>query len=363
MDRFTQDLNTYLRPLWEAGETVNETLMFVGEEDVGVLLYTPKGKVTVRDYRLEKTYIEGKDYRVEGRKIYRLAGSSIPCWDKQEYYAPTFERYQIGACERICEEMGGQRYLKYGEGDTFTSKQIAVTYAHEGVWAGEIPVGKSEKLGKTLAKLARGERVKFLFYGDSITTGCNASGTAQGANIPPYMPPFPVLVTTYLERKYGVKIELVNTAVGGMNTRWGLDNMEERLIAHAPDLAFVAFGMNDPSTPREEYKETVKQIIENTHAKLPDAEIVLVSSILPNNESDQWWFRNQCVFYQDLLELEKEYSFVCTANVTTMQKTMLDMGKRYRDMTANNINHPNDYAHRLYAQVILKTVLGNEFTI
>ena len=123
MKRFTQDLKVYLRPLWERGEVVNETLMFIGEDDIGVLLYEPTSKVTVYDYRLEKKFVEGKDYRIDGRKFIRLPGSEIPCWDKADYYLPTYERYAIGVCDRICAEFGEKRYLRYGEGDTFTSKQ------------------------------------------------------------------------------------------------------------------------------------------------------------------------------------------------------------------------------------------------
>ena len=62
-------------------------------------------------------------------------------------------------------------------------------------------------------------------------------------------------------------------------------------------------------------------------------------------------------------ELEKEYEFVGFANVTVMQAYMLEKGKRYRDMTANNINHPNDFAQRLYAQVILAALLGKDFDL
>ncbi len=62
-------------------------------------------------------------------------------------------------------------------------------------------------------------------------------------------------------------------------------------------------------------------------------------------------------------EIEKEYQFVGLANVTVMQEHILKTGKRYRDMTANNINHPNDFGHRLYAQVILATLLGKDFDL
>ena len=32
--------------------------------------------------------------------------------------------------------------------------------------------------------------------------------------------------------------------------------------------------------------------------------------------------------------------------------------KRYYDMTGNNVNHPNDFMARVYAQTIIKTILG-----
>ena len=44
-----------------------------------------------------------------------------------------------------------------------------------------------------------------------------------------------------------------------------------------------------------------------------------------------------------------------------MHKALFEAGKRYRDVTGNNINHPNDFVVRLYAQVLLKTVFGNDF--
>jgi hypothetical protein len=32
--------------------------------------------------------------------------------------------------------------------------------------------------------------------------------------------------------------------------------------------------------------------------------------------------------------------------------------KRFRDHSGNNMNHPNDYTQRVYAQVALQTILG-----
>lgn len=360
MKRFTQDLHEYLRPFWKGNIVENETLMLLGESDRGVLLYEPKEVLSVRDYFLEQAFQNGADYRVEGRCLLRT-GSRIPYWTEDEYYTDEFETIGIGANKEICERYGVQKYLKYGEGNLFTQRQLAVSYTHEGVWNGPVPQGKSAKFAHVLSKLKNGEACKLLFYGDSITTGCNASGTQQGGMTPPYMPSFPDLVCEYLREEFSVSVECVNTAVGGMGTRWGVENLEERVIAYAPDLVFLAFGMNDPGVSLEQYGEWVCEMIEKIRSALPQTEIVLVSSILPNPDANEGWVGNQSIFHRKLTEIERKYPFVGTANVTEMQEYMVNSGKHYRDMTANNINHPNDFGHRLYAQVILTTLLGSDF--
>ena len=362
METFKENITDYLQPFWKGKKIVNETLMFVGKSDVGVLLYKPDKIISVKNYFLDKEYSQNVDYKIEGKKFFRL-NEKIPYWEESDYYTLNFEHYRIGANKEICARLGGERFLKYGEGDTFTKKQLAVSYFHEDKWNGPVPQGKSDKFVNVIRKLKGGKPCKFLFYGDSISTGCNASGTEQGGNTSPHMPPFPDLICDYLREKYRADIELINTSVGGMSTKWGLDNIDERVIAYSPDMVFIAFGMNDPATPRSRYKEMVTEMIEKTHKALPDTAIMLVSSILPNNESDETWFANQCVFHIDLAEIEKEYAFVGLADVTVMQEHMLKTGKRYRDMTANNINHPNDFGHRLYAQVILTTLLGKDFDL
>lgn len=359
MDKFKENFKEYMQPFWKSAKIVNETVMFVGKDDEGVLLFKPTNVLSVKDYRLQKEYIENVDYKIDGRKLIRL-NDSIPYWNEQEYYQSTFEHYAIGARAEICEKMGGKRYLRYGEGDTFTKMQLAVTYMHDDAWDGPIPVAKTEKFTRVINRLKDGQPCRFLFYGDSISTGCNASGTQQGGEIPPFMPPFPELVCEYLRKTYHSKIELINTSVGGMNTEWGRDNLDERVIAYSPDLVFIAFGMNDPATPQSVYRAMIKEMVEKIHFMLPQTEIMLISSIMPNNESDEFWFANQCVFHEDLAMIENEYSFVGFADVTELHSHILKV-KRYRDMTANNINHPNDFGHRLYAQTILTTLLGREF--
>ncbi|HIY46346.1 MAG TPA: SGNH/GDSL hydrolase family protein [Candidatus Borkfalkia excrementipullorum] len=366
MEYTSYQLETWLRPFWNTREVYNETVLFVGEEDAAPLLYKPSEVVSVRDYGLQIEYVYGKDYTLtEDGKIQRIAGSSIPYFTVDEYYRTEPDSVPVAIFgDASGYEFKENRYIKYGEGNTFTSKQIAVTYTHDSPWNGSVPAGKSERVQAFLQKLQNKEKTTAVFYGDSITVGCNASGTEYGGNISPYTPSYPELVTAYLTKKYGAEIELINTAVGGSNTEWGVQNVQERVIAYRPDLVVIAFGMNDSSLPIAEYKEKIAEMVNQIHRAEPDCSIVLVATSVPNNETE-WFYGNQKQYIAGLREMEEDtaYPFVAVADMTTFHLDLLDAGKRFRDMTGNNINHPNDFLVRAYAQIILKTMLGDNFTV
>ena len=67
MEKFTQDKIEYLRPIWKSKKMVNETVMFVGEKDEGVLLYEPKEIYSVKNYFLDTDYQENVDYFQKGK--------------------------------------------------------------------------------------------------------------------------------------------------------------------------------------------------------------------------------------------------------------------------------------------------------
>lgn len=358
------DPDLWLLPYWKGRRVYHETVLFVGKEDAAPLLYRPSEIISVRDYGLQTEYRRGKDYILtEQGAIRRLPGSSIPYFTEDEYYRKEPDSIPVSILKGADgRPFGEKRYGKYGEGDTFTSRQIVVTYAHEDDWRGTVPQGKSGRMQTFLQKLKCGERTIAVFYGDSITAGCNASGTEFGGKIPPFTPSYPEMVVGYLRRRFGAEIALVNTAVGGQNTAWGLQNAEERVIAHDPDLAVVAFGMNDPFLSVSEYREQVRGIVDRIHAKLPECAVILVATTVPNVESD-WYGGNQKEYFAGLYEIEKDPScpFVAVADMTRFHLDLLRAGKRFRDMTGNNINHPNDFLMRAYAQVLLKTLLGDAF--
>ena len=51
-------------------------------------------------------------------------------------------------------------------------------------------------------------------------------------------------------------------------------------------------------------------------------------------------------------KLEEKYDFTVLVDMTKMHENLLSCGKRYRDMTGNNVNHPNDFMVRCHGQVL-----------
>ncbi|MBQ8658389.1 MAG: SGNH/GDSL hydrolase family protein [Clostridia bacterium] len=355
LDRY--ELDTYLLPFWKGEEVYHETITFVGEEDEAPLLYPPTEMICVRNFALDTVYEAGKDYSItKDGKIKRLKGSTMPYFETDEFYSKAPGSHAI----LVVEEKEGvrfpePRYFAFGEKDFMNRKQIAVSYRHQSGYEGVIPPCKKERLPKTLAKLNVKAPFNFTFYGDSITTGCNASGLPQGGEVAPYMEGFDKMVCRRLENRFGAKITLGNGAVGGWNVVQGKERFSERAAHFSPDLLLIGFGMNDGARAVSEYKETTLDIIRQAREIKPDCEIILVGTTLPNPGSN--WTKNQPHFVSALYEIEQELKGVAVADMTAVHKDLLNK-KRYRDMTGNNINHPNDFLIRAYAQVILQTIAG-----
>ena len=353
------DVEKYLLPIWDSEKVYYETGMFLGKTGRVKLLFKPDNIISVKDYGLNEFYLNGKDYIYKDGYIVRTENSSMPYMEIDEYYKKEPNEYEIKVLsDKIPYKFSEQRYIKFGEDDAFTKYQFAITYNHSDKWRGFIPASKKTRLKNFHEKLKSGKNVKIGFYGDSITTGCNSSGTKQGGLVSPYADSYPVMIIKDIQKNYPNKIEYFNTAVGGWTSQTGLNAFKERVIDNNPDLLVLAFGMNDMGDSLEGYGERTEKMVLSLHEHNPKAEIVLVGTSLPNPETN--WYLNQEKFVEELYRLEEKYPFVAVADVTNVYKYLFEVGKKYRDITGNNINHPNDFGARIYAQTILKTIFGKK---
>lgn len=337
----TYDNAAYTYPIWEEGLVINETVMFVENEDGSVppapLLYTPTKVIGVRSATMVKSYEEGLDYIIEGNTLVRTENSRIPVMRYDEYYPES----EIPG-KTMARTGGG--YICFSEGDFFHNQQVAITYEHEDAWNGPVPAYKGDRLPNTVKKLRDGETLTIVLNGDSIAAGGNSS---QVIGALPLIPDWFTMFTDSLKRVYPAELVTHNTAVGGQISTWGMQNAHELVGQYAPDLAILAFGMNDSLTPAE-FVRTTQATMEKIREDAPDCEFILVGGIVPNKEFNGFW-RQQYAYEEALLALEQPG--VAVAQVTSLHRYLLET-KRYYDMSGNNVNHCNDFLARLYAQVL-----------
>ena len=335
------------KPFWQTSVMHGESVLFVKETPAAnpsaSLLFVPTKVLAVRDPSQAITYTEGRDYILKpgSREITLPEGSRITFKLPQDLIRPAkSQRYAL-------TRRDGTGEILFGGGHEYHDMQATVTYEHAtGTWTDTSPAVRGEELARTRGLLKRKAPVTITLLGDSISTGCNASGWAKAA---PYQPPYQDLLAMNLKAVHGGAVTLHNFSVGGTSTDWGVKNID-KVVATRPDLVILAFGMNDSSgRPAAQYRANILAMIEATRRTVPEAEFILVAPMLGNAD---WITLKQELFpqYRDSL------ASLCRPGIALADMTKVWSGmlkhKKDRDLTGNGVNHPNDFGHRLYTQVL-----------
>lgn len=82
---------------------------------------------------------------------------------------------------------------------------------------------------RLVANLQAGKPQVIVVYGTSLTAG--------GAWVSQLL--------QALKRDFSNQVALVNSARSGMNSEWGVANLEEKVIRKKPDTVFIEFAIND----------------------------------------------------------------------------------------------------------------------
>ena len=397
IDRYDETvLDAYTRPIWYTREVYDESALIVGKTGSTKLLYTPDRNydVVIRDYHLNKTYTEGVDFTVNGNVITRIAGGNLPYMEVNQYVGPN----PVGAYglpfdkNRKDDDLGdvsSYNYLAYYNDGEQLPYHINVSYRTNEAWDGFVPVSQTRATNTFINKLKTQRQGTVMFYGDSITFGCDASGHHSGGNAEPYLPRWSELVTEWLETEYNANITYYNGAVGGWTTNNGVEAWNGGTTSPAysnsqlysegktpaqcapqTDLLVLAFGMNDATNGavnRATYQQNIRTMINTYLTANPNGAILLMSCMLPNTQSS--WYTSATSWHEGvesaLYEVASEYTAgnVCVAPITSMFDSFEKQGKLTRNVLANNINHPNDFGVRTYAQTVLKTIAGDDYGV
>lgn len=336
-----------LRPFWLSDTMRDESLLFVRRNGdtapKASLLFVPERILSVRSASGAVTYEAGRDY------IWKPGSHDItlPEGSRIVWKTPQDLRRPAGTQQFALTHRDGNGEILFGASHEYHDMQTVITYRHrKNAWKGPTPSFAGDRLPRTLSKLRSKQPLTIAMLGDSISTGCNASGWAK---VPPFQPPFQDLLTAHLRRIYNSEVTLHNFAVGGTDTAWGLSVINQVIDAN-PDLVILAFGMNDSGgRTADSYAANMRAMMDTIRKARPDAEFILIASMLGNRD---WIALHHDVFpqYRDALEAMCGPGIVM-ANMTDVWAEVLHH-KEYWDITGNGVNHPNDFGHRLYAQVL-----------
>lgn len=331
--------------------TENESLFFSGDTRAAAkaqLLRVPKVVPALVSSSREIKFEPGRDFvwQAGSREITLTADSRIPFKTPAELYpAPN-------SPNSYRSKRGSESWMFYGPGRIFHDAQCSATYASDDDWkAPAVTAAPDAQLGKLRARLAAKHPVKMVMFGDSISTEADASALSKAA---PNQPGYPTLVAQALEKQSGAKVTLANLSKGGMDAVWGVKQVAA-LIAEKPDVLLVAFGMNDASGRRtpEDFAKTIRDIYEPVRAANPECDVILVSPMTANSEWIHSAPETYPLYNAALAKLTGDH--VALADVTTTW-TAIAARKNYLSLSGNGLNHPNDYGHRIYADVVLKTI-------
>ncbi len=336
-----------LRPFWQGDTVEGESVLFISNPATGkataAVLFPIQEIVAVRNSAGDITYEPGRDYTWTpgSRELVLPAGSRIVSRTPADLRRPAgSQKYQL-------THRDGNGEIFFGATLEYADMQTCITYKHPPAnWKWPLPKFDAQALPKTVQKLGSKQSLSIVVLGDSISAGANSS---QLGNAPPYQPAYPELLPVHLKAALATRVDLLNLAVGGTATNWGLMQIDQ-VVAAKPDLVILAFGMNDSAgRSAEEYQANTRQMIERIRETLPDAEFILVASMLGNRD---WTRLNHELFpqYRDALAKLCEPG-IALADLTSIWTGFLEL-KQDWDQSGNGVNHPNDFGHRVYAQVI-----------
>lgn len=336
-----------LRPFWLGDTVQGESVLFIRDEAGGgaraQLLFPVTKVLAVRNSAQETTYEEGRDYtwKPGSREIVLPPGSRITASLPQDMRRPAkSQKYEL-------THRDGNGEIFFGGLLEYHALQTSVTYSHGPVeWKAATPKFAAKQLPRTIARLKEHKPTTIVLLGDSISSGCNASGWGGG---PPYQPPFQDLFRQHLAESYKAPVELKNLSVGGRDSAFGL-TLADKVAAEKPDLVILAFGMNDSAgRPAKEFQGFIEQTMAKVHETVPECEFILVATMLGNRD---WVRLKHELFpeYRDALATLVGPG-VALADLTSLWTAMFEHKKDW-DLTGNGVNHPNDFGHRIYASVL-----------
>lgn len=217
----------------------------------------------------------------------------------------------------------------------------AVLRSHAGIEKANLA-----RLKAVFAKAARGEKITVAGLGGSITQGA-AARTPK--NDPAYTEAlggeacwFNRTVSWFRETFPQAQVEGINAGIGATPSFLGTFRMDRMVLQHKPDLVFVEFSVNDPSTFPNLLEGEIFEAYESVVRKILEAGVAVVQLFM----NDQHGIGMQ-KFHRPVAE---HYGVPCVSYhnaISPEQQYICDW-----DLLSPDDIHPNNAGHALVATCV-----------
>lgn len=335
-------------PFWKTSDLAGDPLFFIQSEGGAPraqLLCVPESAPVLSDSSGHTVYQEGRDFvwMTGTRDIVLTKGTTIAFKTISELHPPP------DAPNAEAHSRDGKSRLFSNNGHLMHTLQVMASYHATARWEGPIPADSGpEKFPDLRLKFKAHAPISLVVLGDSVSTGLNSS-----RDIAPFQPGYVELVAAGIEKMFGSQVTITNISMSGKRSPWGLARADAAIAAN-PDLLVCAFGINDATdhVSAEIFSANIAKIVDKVRQAKPTCDFVLVSPMLVNPEwdrSDPALYPAYAIALGAFAETSPSIGF---ADVTRMWTGLLKK-KTLFDLSGNGLCHPNDFGHRVYADVIL----------
>jgi len=166
-------------------------------------------------------------------------------------------------------------------------------------------------------------------------------------------------------------VNMINAGIGGITAKGSLARLERQVIAHAPDLVTVCFGLNDVNGAPEDFAAAMAEIF--TRIKGSGAEVICMTPNMLNTyvaegteeiylayaaKTAEMQCGGRMDAFMDIARETAAAAGVPVCDCYAQWKKMYAAGEDTTLMLANRINHPTAEMHRLFADALFAQIMG-----
>jgi len=199
-----------------------------------------------------------------------------------------------------------------------------------------------------ITSLERGEPRSIVIYGTSLSKGGG----------------WVLQMKEALDQRFPGLVTLTNMAKGGQNSKWGIGNLQERVLSLEPDVVFLEFAINDAAVRShmtlQESRANLELMIDRISTALPACEIILqvMSPVVGVPDDAPNARRNQEAYHQIYRDVASKRKLRLIDHTAAWQKLLKQEGEAGFRRYAQDGVHPNADAYRQFVTPVILASIG-----